>query len=364
MLPANYYESRRTFIDLAQGLGAELRSFAHEDALVDGVPLSTDTAYLGPKNAATLVLVSSGTHGVEAYAGAACQFHFLRQYRENFQRDGIAYLVVHAVNPWGYFHDRRVTREGVDLNRNFVDFPLAAQPPSGYGTYHGRLVERFRPLPRGGWNELTLLSSALTRKRRRALQVAVTTGQYEHADGLFYGGSAPTTSRRVWERILQTYAMERERAFLLDLHTGLGKRGDGELISYLPPSAPEFMRMSEWFEGSLHSQANGDSVSAAVEGTLTAGFDKMVEGETYAVGLEFGTRPALSVLYALRADHWYHNNAAQFTAAQRDYARRKMKRAFSVPEADWKEQIVARFDEVMRQLVRGLEGRSNTAAAA
>ncbi|WP_281015546.1 DUF2817 domain-containing protein, partial [Mesorhizobium sp. M00.F.Ca.ET.217.01.1.1] len=52
-----------------------------------------------------------------------------------------AVLFVHALNCYGFAWDRRVTAEGVDLNRNFVDFskPLPSNP--GYE----ELAEHFVP---------------------------------------------------------------------------------------------------------------------------------------------------------------------------------------------------------------------------
>jgi hypothetical protein len=357
MLPSGYLESRNNFNALATSLGATPRSFFHDEPDSGAVNLSTDAVYLGPENAQTIVVIASGTHGVEGYAGAACQFRFMQSYRARFSDGDIAYLLVHAVNPWGYFNDRRVTAEGVDLNRNFIDFPHAAGSPPvcAYAAYHQLLVSNFRPLPAGLWNELRLYSGALTRARRKSIQAAISAGQYEFPDGLFYGGSGPTKSRRVWEEILRTYVSQRKRAFLLDLHTGLGKRGHGELISYLLPASPAFRRMSEWFHGELKSMADGGAVSAAVEGTLTAGFDRSVAGESYAVGLEFGTQGAITVLNALRADHWYHNNAARLSDKQRERLRRKMKNAFSAADARWHQQVTARFDQVMERLVAGIQ---------
>lgn len=132
-LLSGYLESRGVFTTLAARLGVEARSFLYEDE-DDQVGLSTDVAYLGSADAQSLVIIASGTHGVEGYAGAACQFRFMETYPARFASRRIAWLLVHAVNPWGFHHDRRVTREGLDLNRYFVDFPVADFPHLAYGT--------------------------------------------------------------------------------------------------------------------------------------------------------------------------------------------------------------------------------------
>lgn len=346
MLPSNYAESRDTFNALAGKIGAERKRFVHDKEAA----LSTDVAYLGAPDARRLVVIASGTHGVEGYAGSACQLHFMRHYRERHAVEGTAFLLVHAINPWGYFQDRRVTREGADLNRNFVDFPLPPQARSGYGRFHERLVERFRPMPFGLWNEMRLLGGALSASKRKAIQAAITAGQYDHPDGLFFGGTAPTKSRIVWEEIVATYAQDRDIAFLLDIHTGLGKYGEGELISYLPSSSENFRRLSAWFGGEMRSMASGESVSAAISGDLTAAFDRAIDGESYAVGLEFGTRPPLAVLYAMRADQWYWNNAQRLSPHHREWARAKMKNVFAPSDMAWHDSVITRFEGVMSML--------------
>jgi hypothetical protein len=353
MLPSSYLESQMKFAELAREVGAAVRRFdLHPDEHA-GPGLSTDAAMLGPADAPNLIIIASGTHGVEGYCGAACQLHFMRHYRAGFARSDTAYLLVHAVNPWGFFHDRRVTEEGIDLNRNFIDFPFRGRP-STYGGYHKLLVSDFRPLPAGLVNELRLLSSGLTRARRRAIQEAITAGQDDYPDGLFYCGSGPAASRRIWETILQACAAGRRRAVLLDIHSGLGRRGEGELLSHLPASSPAFIRMNGWFHGDLKSMVSGDAVSAALEGTLAAGFDRSISCESFAVGLEFGTISQIAVLRAMRADQWYRNNAARLTDADREWARRKMRSAFRIEDPRWHDRIVARFEQAMKQLVDGV----------
>ena len=354
MLPSNYLESRQHFRMLAGNVGAVQRIFLHDVAEEGDVPLSTDVAYLGPPDAQTIVVIASGTHGVEGYAGAACQLHFMQTWSQHCATKPVAWLLVHAVNPWGYFHDRRVTQEGVDLNRNFVDFPLSAHSRSTYAAYHDLLVSHYRPLPSGLWNELRLLSHGLTRKRRRALQAAITAGQYDRPDGLFFGGHAPTQSRRVWERIMASYVDGREHAFLLDIHTGLGQSGASELISHLPPASEGFRSMSRWFAGRLKSTAGEDSVSAQLEGTLTAAFDRAMAGRGHAVGLEFGTSLPLAVLDAMRADQWYRNNAARLPHSEGERVRRRMKAAFCRDDVNWCRSLLEQFDQTLEQLLAGL----------
>ena len=357
-IPSDYLASRQAFIAKANALGTHTRGFLHGMDAETAAPLFTDVALFGAKEAEVLIVVASGTHGVEGYAGAACQVHFMERCRALYTRRQLGFLLVHAVNPWGFLHDRRVTEKNIDLNRNFIEFDQVAEPVSRYSAYHDRLVTNYRPWPLGLWNEARLMAGALTPRRWKEAQAAITTGQHTHPDGLFYAGNGPCRSRVVWEEILYTYVTNCKYAILLDIHTGLGKYGAAELISYLPPSSEQFKQIDAWFSRGLRSMATGQSVSAAVEGTLTAAFDRMMPAYSAAIGLEFGTKAPLAVLNALRADQWCRNNHFKSSDDMAKRIRQKLKNAFVVTDSAWCKQVTRHFDQVMDELVHAAESLS------
>ena len=65
---------------------------------------------------------------------------------------------------------------------------------------------------------------------QRALQEAVSGGQCEFADGLFYGGVRPAWSNGVLRQLLRDRCRTARTLGWIDLHTGLGPRGHGEKI--------------------------------------------------------------------------------------------------------------------------------------
>ena len=54
---------------------------------------------------------------------------------------GLRQVFVHALNPYGFAWDRRVTEDNVDLNRNFVD--RTAPPPDN--AHYALLAEAIAP---------------------------------------------------------------------------------------------------------------------------------------------------------------------------------------------------------------------------
>ncbi len=130
-----------------------------------------------------------GTHGIEGFAGSAIEIDILRLIANGHivLPTNTAVLMVHALTPWGYAWLRRCDADGVDLNRNVVDFS--------------------RPLPENtGYEELKpalFLLDAQQRKQafadfeqlhgREALEKAISAGQYSDPSGPFYGGQSACT---------------------------------------------------------------------------------------------------------------------------------------------------------------------------
>ena len=150
--------------------------------------------------------------------------------------DDLAIVLVHAINPYGFAWIRRVNEDNVDLNRNCIDFTAGVPENPGYDQLAAALVPP-------SWDEATqqatggrLLEFA-TEHGFDALQAAVSMGQYRHPAGIFYGGSNPVWSQRTLETIARGALTGAQRTAILDLHTGLGPFGVGELIASHPDDA-------------------------------------------------------------------------------------------------------------------------------
>ena len=63
---ANYGEAREKFLEASRDAGAKLESFRNPHKGPNGEALYTDVAIIGPSDANTILVLGSGTHGVEA----------------------------------------------------------------------------------------------------------------------------------------------------------------------------------------------------------------------------------------------------------------------------------------------------------
>src|SRR5262245_56513525 len=129
----SYGLARERFLGAAERRGAVLSAYSIEADGPRGEELCVDVAYVGPPDPAAMLVVSSGLHGVEGFAGSAIQHQLLTA-----QLDGLALprdtglLLVHALNPFGFATLRRVNESNVDLNRNFLRHPDEHVPSPDY----------------------------------------------------------------------------------------------------------------------------------------------------------------------------------------------------------------------------------------
>ena len=113
--PRSYAESRDRFLADAARLGAAVQSYPISDVGSEGEALATDVALLGAPDAQRLLIMTSATHGVEGFCGAGCQFSLMDDAAmiKRATQAGVALLLVHAVNPYGFSWMARTDRKSV-----------------------------------------------------------------------------------------------------------------------------------------------------------------------------------------------------------------------------------------------------------
>ena len=104
-----------------RSLGMKLNQTGHHGINDD---LTIDVGVLRRSKTKVLIHIC-GTHGVEGFVGSAIQSFLLDNStiikKDDHYDDTLPTLVfVHALNPFGFAHLRRVNENNVDLNRNFL----------------------------------------------------------------------------------------------------------------------------------------------------------------------------------------------------------------------------------------------------
>src|SRR6056297_689896 len=356
-LTRTYEESRRRFLDAAATVGAETDSFVHPSRGLDDEELAIEVASFGPDDASSVLLIVSGTHGVEGFTGSALQHRWLDQHASRCP-DGVRVVLVHALNPYGFSWVRRVNEDNVDLNRNFVDW---SQPPpvnEAYSDVADLLVPQRWSAHTQQTTTLQLLGVAEEVGFDR-LQEIVSGGQYTHPTGVFYGGTGPVWSHRRLEEEVGGLVGAATRLGIVDLHTGLGPWGHGELISHEAGDADGYRRSAAWW-GDVRSMLDGQSVSANLSGDWLGRIEHLIPGvEVTAAALEFGTVDTVTVLQALRADAVLHAHGDPAAPEAAD-VRRQIRAAFADDDPAWFAAVAARFDDVVARALRELSANAGS----
>lgn len=349
-----YAEARAKFLAGAEARSATIESHTHPSARgSEDEALATDAAIVGPADAASLLCIISGTHGVEGFCGSGAQIALLEDPAVNAAVDkyGVAVMFYHALNPYGFSYCARTNEDNIDLNRNFRDFSRAAPVNAAYLEVHDFMVPAtWPPAP----DNEAKIGAYIARRGQAALQAAVSGGQCDRADGLFFGGNRPAWSNGVFRDVLRRHAASRARVAWIDFHTGLGPYGHAEKIHSGPDDTAMLARAKAWWGIDVTSFHDGSSTSAALTGVnFEAPLAECPGVECTGIALEYGTLPLLQTLQALRADAWLRNHPGADTKT-RAAIKRQCRDAFYCDADDWKAMVYAQARAAVLQALQGM----------
>ncbi|CAK4217108.1 unnamed protein product [Aphanomyces euteiches] len=350
----DYHQARALFRTHAAAAHAELHSIPYPLADMD---LSIDIAVLHGSNSSMVVHIS-GTHGVEGFAGSAIQSAWLAaKANEETRAKRPTIVLVHGLNPYGMAELRRVNENNVDLNRNHLtpaQFQAKrAESPDlhGYASANALLNPNYAL----EWYHL-FYPSALWHLAQHGYDQtfrAIVSGTYYYAKGIYYGGHDLQPSHR----LLRSFFESRFNlsSFLhvvfVDVHTGLGARGDDMLdfaaTDSISNNKAGYFQAFNWTADAFWSSYN-DTVGCGVEGYLDW-FPTATKG--VAVTQEFGTVATLQVIAALRAE----NAMTHYAPSRRQHAAEALWDAFYLhDDAAWKWHVARQGVELLTHVVSTL----------
>lgn len=344
-MAARHDATRQAFVDAVQAAGFSMAFHQHPMRGPTGGVIGTDVAVAGPAGAEELIFITSGLHGIEGYLGSEQQTRLLR---EGVLAPALAdrrVVLVHAVNPYGFAWHRRVNEDNIDLNRNFIDFLRPLPVNDGYEEFKEILNPRV-------WNDdhVRELEAAAREAGQRLgpfqMFKAVSGGQYAYPGGMQYGGAGRAWSRVQIEEIWAAAMQGRSRAVHVDFHTGLGRRGQGLIMTYGAEDQPRIQRARRmWGDIALSPPADGPAILST--GTMGPRLEGMFpQAEVLSVGLEFGTLAGDKVSRAMAADNWLHQ-FGDLDSPQGRQIKQDMLDAFYIDAPDFHDMVWERSRAVV-----------------
>ena len=330
----NYTQARECFIDLARRAGAQLDGYELSVKGPGGETLTTDIAWLGDPSAKRILVVQSGVHGVEAFAGSAIQCRLLRSTPVISEESAL--VLVHVINPYGMAWQRRVNGSNVDLNRNCLGPEESySGAPAAYEDIN-KLINPTSPPYRDGF--LLKALYRLVRNGMAPLRQAIARGQYEYPAGLFYGGSRLQQEPALLQQWLREHIISVEQLMVIDIHTGLGRFGEQQIYSAFALQRATRSHLEKALDKRVFVHDEGGD-SYLIKGGVSALYKELFgHVDPQYLTVEFGTLSLVKMLSALREENRHHF----YSGGSLDHWAKKALMNASCPDSSaWKEQVVS-----------------------
>jgi hypothetical protein len=351
----SYTVARDKFRRAAEAVGALQASYTHPHVRGrDGETLSVDVAHVGNRHGARQLLLISGTHGQEGYAGSAAQVAWLRSGDAARLPSDVGVLLVHGINPYGFSYGTRTTENNVDLNRNFVDHSQPYPANEAYKDLHPYLLPAL-------WSEESLAASDKAEAAFRdqhgadALFDTLARGQYTHPQGLIYGGAGREWSNLTLETIVREHLAHAQRVGLIDWHTGIGEYGEPFFLCFNEEGSELQDRVASWWGTERVKGARPNGLARpSYQGLVFYGVQSFLGNRPLAGAvIEFGTRGD-KTNRALRLDLWLRFQATGLDDDARKQLHADVLDALNPVSQHWRSSVVCHGLAITRSAVAGV----------
>ncbi|RIK93190.1 MAG: DUF2817 domain-containing protein [Proteobacteria bacterium] len=349
----NYDKARRKFFAACEVSSTPVERYVNPIAGPDGIELSADVARIGPMSASRLLIMVSGTHGPEFFCGSGCQIGWILEGGGLRLPLDTAVLLVHGINPYGAAWIRRETEDNIDLNRNFLDHSKPHPENAEYAALHDHLLLQDLEGEKRRQSDAALASFRAAQGEIVYMR-GLSSGQYSHPDGLYYGGRKSAWSNVTTHAILAKHAAQAKKVALIDYHTGYGPFGYGTLMS-MEKGGAALARARRWFGHSLMAPfADAGEQLFTVSGHTYGGYVAALPGaQVTAICLEYGTFDLERDVRVHRQENWLWRSGRTEPSLVRRIKEEFLSQ-FYPDTLDWKEMIFMRSQQVIGQALNGL----------
>jgi len=236
LFPETYAASRERFrkdLSIIQQFWPKAQLFQHKIEGDQDLTIDWIGSGAGETNQ-KILMMTTAEHGIEGYVGSAMLQRFIEKFLPRLEPRTTGLLLVHALNPWGMKHHRRVNPNNVDLNRNFLYDPSFDKTSNPDYDRLLNLIHADRPLKNLGFSNLSYylkLAQKVLQMGWPAFKSAFLLGHYRHANGLFYGGEAYQEETRVMIDLFRQSFSQYGQVLHLDMHTGYGPRYQMSIVN-------------------------------------------------------------------------------------------------------------------------------------
>ena len=358
----NTYEEVRAHlaqrVEKLKESGIEVEHKTH--AIDESDNLYIDNIYLPASEENTnLIVLTTGVHGMEGYIGSAMLDVFFEDIYPTIDTDKTGILIVANVNPYGMKYMRRYNENNVDLNRNFIEdwsnFDLSSNKE------YPKVDKFLQPTGKMGnafWHEvgfyLSLAKEAIF-TGADTISDALLTGQYEYAEGVYYGGNGDEASTTYLKDVFaDCIDGEYENIIHVDIHSGYGPRYNMVIFNSVQDLTTEAEAKEMLQYDYIIAQDSEDFY--VTYGDTTDYFYRLLKSKNsdkslYSTCFEFGTigdgffDSILSLKYTVdeNRQHWYPTT----NKTTAEVVRQNYLELFYPTETNWRTKTIEDFTKAM-----------------
>lgn len=345
-------------VDLLESDGVEVKYTTYAVDESDG--LYIDNILLPATETPTnLIVLTTGVHGMEGYIGSVMLDVFFEELYPTIDTKNTGILIVANVNPYGMKYMRRYNENNVDLNRNFIEdwdnFDRASNVEypkvEGFLQPEGAMGNAF-------WHEvgfyLSLGKEAIV-SGADTISDALLTGQYEYANGVYYGGDGDEISTAYLKGVFaDCIDGEYENIIHVDIHSGYGPRYNMVIFNSVGDPSTEAETKAEIGYDNVIAVDSEDFY--ATFGDTTDYFYRLLKKKNsdktlYSTCFEFGTigdgffDSILSLKYTVdeNRQHFYPTKN-KITA---EMVKENYYELYYPTEKEWREKTIVDFKDAM-----------------
>jgi hypothetical protein len=356
-----YEEVRAHLQDRVNKLKANSIAVEYDTYAVDaGDDLYIDNIYLpATKENKNLILLTTGVHGMEGYIGSVMLDVFFDEIYPTLNTENTGILIVANINPYGMKYMRRYNENNVDLNRNFIENWDAFDRSSN--KEYPKVESFLQPQGKMGnafWHEvgfyLSLAKEAIL-SGADTISDALLTGQYEYAEGVYYGGNGDEKSTSYLKGVF-TEALDGtyENIVHIDIHSGYGPRYNMVIFnSVQDPTTEAEAKQAFGYDYIIATDSEDfyETFGDTTDYFYRLAKSKNTDKDLYSTCFEFGTigdgflDSIISLKYTVdeNRQHWYPTeNEITKEMVQENYFE-----LFYPTETEWREKTIEDFKQAI-----------------
>ncbi len=364
-----YSENKQAFLQASAVVQSEKWKVTQESWSLEADPqLTTDiSTFRQPIRPKTILVISSGLHGIEGFVGSAVQRWFISKFLKqdaNLLKD-MPYDVslVHSLNPWGMQNKRRVNADNIDLNRNFSNGSTIFEQTNDDYMKIDNFLNPTEKLQYDFFHRIGFLYHSIkliSQFSIETLRKSILLGQNQQSRGLYFAGKKASRLKDKIDEFYKRSLISYEKVVWIDLHTGYGKKGQLHLLAN-DSQGKESKKLEKVFAGTTidyGNQKNFYKTDGDLANYLTSFASP--KHQPVAIVFEYGTLNSQTTLGSIESlrrmvieNQAYQNGPADLKSALK--TKELFQTMFFPQDPDWKKQVVEQTEKAFLNLNLGEE---------